>query len=352
MIMRRFLVIYLLLACFVSAGSLKDFEQDLVALYQKTSPSVVSVMTRTVEPGNFFFDAQERQGAGSGVVIDKQGHILTNYHVVEGANNIWVNFNGDKSYPATLVGKAERHDLAVIKVDAPAKLLVPAVLGNSDSLKTGQIAVAIGNPFGMLGRTMTQGIVSAMQRDIEIDGRKLYNMIQTDAPINPGNSGGALINSEGEVVGINTLIFSQSGGSVGVGFAIPINLAIKFIPDLIAKGHVDMPQLGVRTLALSPELANVLRIAVPQGLLVVSVVKGSGAELAGIVGGKKTLIVDNYLIPVGGDVLTAVDGHALKNNDDLSDYLGTHKRTGEQVEVSFWRAGTTHKVKVSLVARK
>lgn len=345
--MRTALFCFLLLASLPGANSLKEFEKELIEIYRNTNNSVVNVLTTTVAR-TFFFEPIARQGAGSGVVIDAKGHILTNFHVVEGAARILISFNDDKQYPARLVGSAPRHDLAVIRVEAPAELLKPATLGNSDSLQVGQIAIAIGNPFGMLGRTMTTGIVSALNRDIQADGRRLFGMIQTDAPINPGNSGGALLNSDGEVIGINTMIFSQSGGSVGVGFAIPINLAVRFIPDLITRGQVEYGQLGVQAIPLFPELAQTLRLPVQQGLLVVRVIKGSAAERAGIRAGNRNVVLGRYLIPIGGDILTRIDETLLRDTDDLSYYLQTRKRPGDRVRLTLWRGNSQHTVTVVL----
>lgn len=346
--MSRFLVFFLLIPCWVEASGLQQFEKELAQLYRDASPSVVSVQTRSLEAGLFFFDVQEKQGAGSGVVIDQKGHILTNWHVVDGARQIHVLFSGEKRYPAKLIGKSPRHDLAVIQVQAPSNLLKPAHLGNSDELQVGQVAVAIGNPFGMLGRTMTYGIISATRRDIDVGGQRFYDMIQTDAAINPGNSGGALLNSRGEVIGISTLIFSQSGGSVGVGFAIPINLAVRFIPDLISKGHVETPRLGIQSIPLFTALARSLRLPVQKGLLVVRVVPATPAARAGLIGGRQEVIVQGWAIPVGGDVITHLDETPVTSHADLQDFLDLRKRKGDSVWVTFWRQGKRHKVKVIL----
>jgi S1-C subfamily serine protease len=344
------LFIVALLATFTAhrVYALKAYEQDFIAIYKQASPSVVSVTTKTLHR-NWFFEPVVRSGAGSGVVIDHSGHILTNYHVVEGASRIEISFaNPDTTYPAVLVGREPNYDLAVLKVKAPKHLLQPANLGNSDDLQVGQIAIAIGNPFGMLGRTMTQGIISALGREVEAGGKVLPGMIQTDAPINPGNSGGALLNSDGEVIGINTLIYSRSGGSVGVGFAIPINMAIRFIPDLITKGFVDHPKLGVQVLPVFPELAAYLKLPVRQGLLVLEAVKGGAAQKAGVQGGKKKVVIGGYLLPIGGDILVAIDQEPLQKEEDLSRFLQLHKKRGDWVELQLYRGNKKQKIKVQL----
>lgn len=332
-----------------TAYALKQYEIDMINVYKKVSPSVVSVMTVSYDE-DFFMEPVPRQGAGSGVVIDMEGHILTNNHVIQGASKIDI-FFGKKSYPAKVVGTAPNNDLAVLKVAAPKEVLKPAKLGDSSKLQIGQTAIAIGNPFGILGRTMTTGIVSGLNRDVKAENKVLRGMIQTDASINGGNSGGPLVNTDGQVIGINTLIFSQSGGSVGIGFSIPINVAKKFIPSLINKGNVTYPWLGVSVLPINEKIASVLKLPVKEGLLVLGTVSGGAASNAGIRGGSKYIVSGNTKIPVGGDIILELDGDKVTTVEDLSSYLETNKEVGSTVKVTLVRGTNAYEVNVKLQAR-
>lgn len=332
-----------------SSYALKSYEKDMINVYKNVSPSVVSIFTVSYDE-DAFMDPVPRQGAGSGVVIDKDGHILTNNHVIEGATKIDIVF-GKKSYPAKIIGRTSNNDLAILKVSAPAELLKPAKLGDSSKLQIGQSAIAIGNPFGILGRTMTTGIVSALNRDIKSQDKILRGLIQTDASINSGNSGGPLVNSDGEVIGINTMIFSQSGGSVGIGFSIPINLAKKLIPSLIKKGDVAYPWLGVSLLPLNPNVAREIGAPVGEGLLVLSIINGGSAQKAGIRGGNKYIYSGNYKVPIGGDVIVGIDNEKITTLQDLSSYLEANKDVGETVLVRIARGNKIYTVNVKLQAR-
>lgn len=329
--------------------ALKQYEIDAINVYKKLSPSVVTINTTTYEEDDFM-DPVPRQGSGSGVVIDKTGYILTNFHVIENATKIDAVFD-KKSYPATVIGTAPNNDLAVLKVKAPSNVLIPAKLGDSSKLQVGQTAIAVGNPFGVLGRTMTMGIISAVNRDVKIQNLVFRGMIQTDASINGGNSGGPLVNTDGEVIGINTLIFSQTGGSVGIGFAIPINTAKKFIPSLITKGSVTYPALGVSVLAINSEIAQALNLPVEQGLLVLNTMPGGSAQKAGIKGGNKYIPVGNGRLPIGGDIIIALDNEKVQTVEDLSSYLQTNKEVGSNVSVTIIRGKKVSKVNVKLQAR-
>lgn len=332
-----------------SSYALKSYEKDMINVYKNVSPSVVSIFTVSYDE-DAFMDPVPRQGAGSGVVIDKDGHILTNNHVIEGATKIDILF-GKKSYPAKIIGRTSNNDLAILKVSAPAELLKPAKLGDSSKLQIGQSAIAIGNPFGILGRTMTTGIISALNRDIKSQDKILRGLIQTDASINSGNSGGPLVNSDGEVIGINTMIFSQSGGSVGIGFSIPINLAKKLIPSLIKKGDVAYPWLGVSLLPLNPNVAREIGAPVGEGLLVLSTINGGSAQKAGIRGGNKYIYSGNYKVPIGGDVIVGLDNEKITTLQDLSSYLEANKDVGETVLVRIARGNKIYTVNVKLQAR-
>ncbi|MGV3523211.1 MAG: S1C family serine protease [Candidatus Sericytochromatia bacterium] len=314
-------------------------EQQVINLYKNVSPSVVNVTTRSLGYNNYM-QLTPREGAGSGFVIDKQGHVITNYHVAEGAQRFFVAFaNVDQSYPAELVGFDKGNDIAVLKVQAPPELLQPVQMGDSDSLQVGQTSIAIGNPFG-LGQTITTGVLSSLNRSIQVEnGRVIPGLIQTDAAINQGNSGGPLFNSNGQVIGVNTLIYSPSGGSVGIGFAIPINTVKRFVPDLIQYGRARHPYLGVSVLPLTPRLAQMLELSAKQGLLVIEAQPGSAAAQAGIRGGSRRVLVGNYEIALGGDIILAVDGKPMRTDGDLVSYLETQKKLGDTLKVTLLRGG-------------
>lgn len=332
----------------IASQVLNADEQETIDIYKRISPSVVNIATITYEE-DFFFDVVPRQGAGSGFIIDSQGHVLTNNHVVAGAQKMSVSFEDQsKSYSATLVGLDARSDLAVIKVKAPSSLLYPVTLGDSAGLQVGQKAVAIGNPFG-IGRTVTTGVISALNRKVRKSNNTVaFDMIQTDAAINQGNSGGPLLNSKGEVIGINAMIYSPSGGSVGIGFAIPINNAKRFLPDLIQKGKVSYPWLGVKILALQPDYKDYLGIPVYEGLLVLQVVPKSPAYYSGIKGGNKRVVVGNVVLPLGGDIITAIDGVKLYKENDLTNYLESKKKIGETAKVTIVRGNNILDISVKL----
>jgi S1-C subfamily serine protease len=251
-------------------------EQNNISVYRKNIPSVVNVTSRTMN-FDFFYGLVPQEGQGSGFVIDKEGHILTNYHVIAEARGVEVTLHNRKKYKATVVGTDPAHDLAVIQIKAPG--LVPAVLGDSRNLQVGQKVYAIGNPFGLAG-TMTRGIVSSIRPVREPNGATIDEAIQTDAAINPGNSGGPLMNWHGEVIGINTMILSSVNQNAGIGFAIPINTAKAVLNDLMTLGRVRRPALGVRTIPINAELADEMGLAADYGLLIIHVTAGGSAEQA------------------------------------------------------------------------
>lgn len=324
-----------------SDPAIGDDERNNIEIYRAVSPGVVNI--RTITPVRDFFAAYEAEGGGSGSIIDEQGHILTNYHVVQGAERLYVTMADGSAYEAKRIGIDPDSDLAVIKIDAPRKKLTVARMGDSDHLAVGQKVLAIGNPFG-IGQTLTQGIISALGRPIRAKNNRLIeSAIQTDASINPGNSGGALLNSKGEMIGINSQIISPSEGSVGIGFAIPVNLAKRFIPDMIALGHVVRPYLGITHLRLSPQIARALELEVDSGILVQQTVRGGPADRAGIQGGNRLVRFSNNVFYLGGDVLVELDGEATKSMDDLTRVLNRHRpddtvksivvRQGRRIEV-------------------
>jgi S1-C subfamily serine protease len=307
-------------------------EQNNINVYKKALPSVVNI-TSTAVAYDFFYGAVPQQGMGSGFVIDTEGHILTNNHVVEGARQLEVTTSDKKKYKAQIVGTDPVHDLAVIQI--PNKSVPQAEIGDSKSLVVGQKVYAIGNPFGLSG-TMTRGIISSI-RSLKGQRGFIDEAIQTDAAINPGNSGGPLLNARGQVIGINTMILT--GGveqSAGIGFAIPINTAKAVLDDLVHLGRVRRPEMGVRTIPIGPELADQMGLAADSGLLIVEVVPGSAAERAGLRGGTERAYLGNTPIMIGGDLLVAIDGQPVEDQQDLSHVMQNH-RSGETVTVTVYR---------------
>jgi len=323
--------------------SLDGEEQNNISVYKKNIPSVVNVTSRAMT-FDFFYGLVPQEGQGSGFVIDKEGHILTNYHVIAEARQVEVTMHNRKKYKATIVGTDPPHDLAVIQIKAPD--LVPAILGDSANLQVGQKVYAIGNPFGLSG-TMTRGIVSSIRPVREPNGAMIDEAIQTDAAINPGNSGGPLMNWHGEVIGINTMILSNANQSAGIGFAIPINTAKAVLNDLMTLGRVRRPALGVRTIPISPELADEIGLPVDYGLLVVGVVPGGSADRAGLRAGEEKAYLGNIPIMLGGDLIVAIDDQKVQDQQDLTQMMNNH-RAGDTVKVTIYRAKKKIDVNVSL----
>ena len=323
--------------------SLDGEEQNNISVYKKNIPSVVNVTSRAVT-FDFFYGLVPQEGQGSGFVIDKDGHILTNYHVIADARQVEVTLHNRKKYKATVIGTDPPHDLAVIQIKAPD--LVPSVLGDSRNLQVGQKVYAIGNPFGLAG-TMTRGIVSSIRPVREPNGATIDEAIQTDAAINPGNSGGPLMNWRGEVIGINTMILSSVGQNAGIGFAIPINTAKAVLNDLMTLGRVRRPALGVRTIAITPELADEMRLPTDHGLLIIQVTAGSAADQAGLRGGTERAYLGNTPIMLGGDLIVAIDGQDVGDEQDLSQMMNNH-RAGDTVKITIYRNKRKMDVSVSL----
>ena len=318
-------------------------EQNNISVYRRNIPSVVNVTSRAMS-FDFFYGMVPQEGQGSGFVIDKDGHILTNYHVVADARQVEVTLHNRKKYKATVVGTDPAHDLAVIQIKAPD--LVPSVLGDSRNLQVGQKVYAIGNPFGLAG-TMTRGIVSSIRPVREPNGATIDEAIQTDAAINPGNSGGPLMNWHGEVIGINTMILSSVGQNSGVGFAIPINTAKAVLNDLMTLGRVRRPALGVRTIPISAELADEMGLPVEYGLLIVQVIPGGSADQAGLRGGSERAYLGNIPIMLGGDLIVAIDGEKVEDEQDLAQMMNNH-RAGDTVKVTIYRNKKKLEVNVPL----
>jgi S1-C subfamily serine protease len=313
-------------------------------VYEAFSPGVVNI-TSTVLVQDWF-TAYPKQGTGSGSVLDQNGHILTNFHVIQDAEKLEVTLSNKATYPARVLGVDPDNDLAVIRIEAPTEQLVPIPLGDSKSVFVGQKVLAIGNPFG-LARTLTTGIVSGLSRPLrsEFTNRLIEGVIQTDAAINPGNSGGPLLNSRGQIIGINTMIYSPSGGSVGIGFAVPVDTARRVINDLLQFGRVRKPSLGISPIPVSGQLARVLDLPVREGLLIAEVTPGGAASRAGIRGASREVRYGPYLIPVGGDILVAINGEPIRNTDDLDAILNT-KQIGDQLKVEVIRG--TERLTLSL----
>jgi S1-C subfamily serine protease len=318
-------------------------EQVNVTVYKKGVPSVVNIKSRSVS-FNFFHGVMPEEGQGSGFILDKEGHVLTNYHVIANARQIEATLYNRKTYKADLIGVDRPHDLAVIQIHGSG--FTPATLGDSRGLQVGQKVFAIGNPFGLSG-TMTRGIVSSIRSVQEPGGAGIDEAIQTDAAINPGNSGGPLLNSKGEVIGINTLIASNVGQSAGIGFAIPINTAKAVLNDLVSLGRVRRPALGVHTIPIGPELATELGLPADYGLLINDVMPGSAAERAGLRGGSKRAFLGNTPIMLGGDLIVAIDGQPVEDQQDLSHIMNNH-RAGDTVTVTIFRGRQRLDVKVTL----
>ncbi len=321
-------------------------EQNNIAVYKRLTPSVVNITSTTVA-FDFFYGAVPQQGQGSGFILDKQGHILTNNHVVgENYQRIEVQLFDKHKYKAQVVGVDKMHDLALLQIDAPN--LQPVELADSRSLMVGQKVFAIGNPFGLSG-TMTRGIISAIRSVRGPNGNAIDNAIQTDAAINPGNSGGPLMNSRGQVIGINTMIASNNGAdqSAGIGFAIPIATARAVLDDFSKYGHVRRPTLAILPLDVGPGVADQIGLPSDYGVLIQRVLPGGAAERAGLRGGTQPASLGNTRIVLGGDFIVAIDGQEITNAQDISAVMNSHK-TGDVVTVTVFRGRRRSDIQVTL----
>lgn len=322
-----------------------DSEETVnVNVYKKALPSVVNIKSRAVSY-NFFYGLVPEDGQGTGFILDKEGHILTNYHVIANAQRVEVTLYNRKTVQATVIGQDRHHDLAIIKIDSPG--VTPVTLGDSRTLQVGMKVFAIGNPFGLSG-TMTRGIVSSIRSVRGPSGDSIDEAIQTDAAINPGNSGGPLLNSKGEVIGINSMIFTGGAEqSAGIGFAIPINTAKAVLNDLVNFGRVRRPSLGISGLPIGPELAEQMGLAADYGILVMQVVPGGAAERAGLKGGNERAMLGNTPILLGGDLIVSIDGEAVEEMQDLSSVMNKHK-AGDAVTVTVFRGKKKLDLRVTL----
>lgn len=316
----------------VTAGATVDLQPDelaTIAVFERSSPSVVSIKNASLQWDWYSANIYEiPRGAGSGFIWDEEGHIVTNFHVIYRADRIHVTLADRKNYDAKVVGIAPNHDLAVLKVDAPKELLKPIPVGTSRDLKVGQRALSIGNPFG-LDYSLSTGVVSALGRTMQsIGGRRIYDVIQTDAAINPGNSGGPLLDSSGELIGVATMIYSPSGASAGVGFAIPVNTVKRVVPQLIEYGKVKRAGLGV---VLVPDV-YAKRMGI-KGAMILEVQPGGAAARAGL----RSTARSRWGDIVYGDVIVSIDGEAVESSEDLTEYLDKNKTVGDTVNIRFLR---------------
>jgi S1-C subfamily serine protease len=319
-------------------------EQNNIEVYKRVIPSIVNITSKSVAY-DFFFGPVPQEGQGSGFIIDKEGHILTNYHVVGDSSQLDVTLHNKKTYRATVIGRDRAHDLAVIQIKAPE--VVPATLGESKNLQVGQKVFAIGNPFGLSG-TMTRGIISSLRPIRSPEGAYIEEAIQTDAAINPGNSGGPLLNSHGEVIGINSMIATGgSNQSAGIGFAIPINTAKAVLNDLITMGSVRRPSLGIVSLPIGPELAQEMGLPADNGILIIRTLPGGAADQAGLKGGNERAYLGSTAIMIGGDLIVAIDGDPISDQQDLANVMNKH-RSGDRVFVTIFRGRRKMNVPVTL----
>ncbi len=322
-----------------------SLEDQVAAVYETMGDAVVNIAVTTISH-DFFFNPVPQEGSGSGFVYDDEGHIITNYHVIEGADEIQVTFADGTSMMAELVGADATYDLAVLRVATPPEPLRPVVMGDSTALRVGQFVVAIGNPFG-LEQTVTFGVVSSLGRVIESpDGRYIGEAIQTDASINPGNSGGPLLDLHGRVIGVNAQIISPSRASAGIGFAIPANIVKRVVPELIAHGRYGHPWMGVIffPVGLNAQLAaDFERLGVENvpdtGVLVTDVLRGSPADQAGLRAGDTAVTFRRTRINLGGDVIVAINGDPMRTPQELIAYLGAHTWPGEVIDMTVIREG-------------
>jgi S1-C subfamily serine protease len=328
-----------------SAELLGD-EAIYVKVYRQAAPAVANIVTRTLEY-DVFMEPVAAEGAGSGFVIDPRGYILTNFHVVQGAQTISVTLGDRSHYDAKFIGADERNDIALIKIDPKDRKLTALTMGDSDDLQVGQRVLAIGNPFGFQS-TLTTGVVSALGRTVQTGQTTVIDgAIQTDAAINQGNSGGPLLNSHGEVIGINSAIYTPSGTTAGIGFAIPISTAKQIAQDLITEGRVRRASMGVEARVLTPAVAEALGLPESEGLLIERVIPGGPAERAGLRGGDRQAVLGLRRILLGGDVVTSIDGRPVTDQMDLNLALN-RKRPGDSIQVEYYRGGQKMHTQVTL----
>ncbi len=337
------------LFCADAVGAPPDPDEAInVRVYSGARDSVVNITNVAIDY-DIFFEPYASASTGSGVVIDTQGHIVTNNHVVEKASQLEVTLADESKWPAKVIGTDPSTDLAVIGIKAPADRLHPLPFGDSADLKVGQKVLAIGNPFG-LEQSLTTGIVSSIRRYLKINEIEMERVIQTDAAINPGNSGGPLLDSDGRLVGINTAIFSPSGGNVGIGFAVPVDTVKRVVKELVEKGYVSYAWLGVEMQTLIPRYAEALELPVERGVMIGRLVRKGPADRAGLRGGSTRVIVGNTRLIVGGDVVVEADGLAIASSEELQRVL-RGKKPGDTVRLTVVRDGKRTTLPVTLGGR-
>ncbi len=345
----------------IANGALSAYEATMEEIYAKVNPSVVNISVIEGATNGFQGNGRPSGALGSGFVWDKQGHIVTNNHVVSGATSISVTFSDGLTVPATVVGTDLNNDLAVVKVDVPAERLQPVTMADSTSVRVGQVAIAIGNPYGLQG-SMSAGIISGLDRSLPVGGDnptvqtganyEIPDIIQTDAPINPGNSGGVLVNIQGEVLGVTAAIESASQSNSGVGFVIPSVIVQKVVPALIQTGHYDSPWLGISGTTMGPDFAKAMNLNSDQrGVLVVDVTAGGPAAKAGLRPSSQQTTVNGQQLPYGGDVIVAVDGKPVNTFNDLVTYLSRSTSVGQKITLNILRDGKLQSIEVTLEAR-
>ena len=337
----------------VSSGEEKYTQDEIqnITVYQKCAPGVVNINTQVAGVNWFLEPVVQDGGSGSGSIIDKRGYVLTNGHVVKGASKIYVSLSDGTQYEAKIIGQDRDSDLTVIKFDPPESLVLQTIpFGDSSKLNVGQKVIAIGNPYGF-NRTMTTGIVSALGRPVKNPNtqRIIRNMIQTDTAINPGNSGGPLLDTSGKMIGVNTMIYSSSGSSAGIGFSVPAETAIRVASDLLKYGKVRRGQLDVTLVQLNNTIANYANLDISSGLLVSRIQKGGNAEKAGIIQGTQAVRYgyNQNIIYLGGDIITNIDGISISSYTDYYSALES-KKPGDTISVTVHRNGKDRKVTVTL----
>ena len=340
-----FLAIALAGLAVAPAWALTGDEENSVAIYRQLNAGVVNITNRAVAY-DFFFNPIPSASSGSGFILDAQGRILTNHHVVQGAQRLEVSLADGSKWVAKLVGADPVTDLAVVQIMAPPQALTVLPLGDSSALQIGQKVLAIGNPFG-LEHSLSAGIVSSVRKFVKTGATELEDVIQTDAAINPGNSGGPLLDSDGRVIGINTAIFSTSGGNIGIGFAIPVNTAKRVVADILTRGYVVYAYLGTDTQTLTPAVARALELLTDQGAIVVRIAKGSPAARAGLKGGTQQVVIGNAIVVIGGDIVVGADGLKILNSEELRRLLRKHQ-PGEIMKLEILRQGKRMELEVKL----
>jgi len=325
-----------------------DIEEQLITnLYQRISPAVVHVTARIITM-DFFFGPSASEGTGSGFVVDRSGHIVTNNHVIEGADSIEITFSDESRVPAEIVGTDPLNDLAILMPESLPPGTMPVELGTTADLRVGQRAIAIGNPFG-LEQTLTTGVISALGRPLQLaEDNYVFNVIQTDAAINPGNSGGPLLDSRGQVIGVNTAIRREAEG---IGFAVPVDTLKRVMAALIEKGSYPHPWLGILGYSVTFDLAEVLNLPADQGVLVAQLYRNGPAAAAGIRGANQEIIIGNRRLLAGGDLITAVNGHPVKDWIDYLEYLEMNTEVGDTIAVTVIRGSMELEIEAKIIAQ-